>query len=92
MLAFSIVQIVFNVGAVYFGGRVAMGFARDIRNNFFHQVTGFSHREVATIGAPSLITRITNDVQQIQMLVVMVCTMAISAPITMVVGLVMALR
>jgi ATP-binding cassette, subfamily B, multidrug efflux pump len=91
MLAFSVVQMVFNVGAVYYGGRVAMGFARDIRSNFFHRVTGFSHREVATIGAPSLMTRITNDVQQIQMLVVMVCTMAISAPITMAVGLVMAL-
>ncbi|HUR77619.1 MAG TPA: ABC transporter ATP-binding protein [Acidimicrobiales bacterium] len=91
MLAFAVVQMVFNVGAVYYGGRVAMGFARDIRNNFFHRVTGFSHKEVATIGAPSLMTRITNDVQQIQMLVVMVCTMAISAPITMAVGLAMAL-
>ncbi len=92
MLAFTIVQIVFNVGAVYLGGRVAMGFGRDIRNNLFHQVTGFSAKEVATLGAPSLITRITNDVQQIQMLVVMVCTMAISAPITMVVGVIMAMR
>ena len=55
-------------------------------------MTHFSGQEVGTLGAPSLITRITNDVQQIQMLVVMVCTMAISAPITMVVGVIMALR
>nr|MBA2607562.1 ABC transporter ATP-binding protein [Actinomycetota bacterium] len=58
----------------------------------FHKVTNFSAQEVNTVGAPSLITRITNDVQQIQMLVVMVSTMAISAPITMIVGIVMALR
>jgi ATP-binding cassette subfamily B protein len=92
MLAITVVQVVFNIGAIYFGGRVAMGFGRDIRKNLFQRVTGFSHKEVAAFGAPSLITRITNDVQQIQMLVVMVCTMAISAPITMVVGLVLAVR
>ncbi len=92
MLGFSLIQIVFSVGAVYLGARIAMGFGRDIRNNLFHQVTSFSAREVGTIGAPSLITRITNDVQQIQMLVVMVCTMAIGAPITMTVGVIMALR
>lgn len=92
MLVFSLIQIVFSLGAMYLGGRVAMGFARDLRNNLFHRVTGFSAREVGTIGAPSLITRITNDVQQIQMLVVMCSTMAISAPITMVIGIVMAVR
>lgn len=92
MVGFSLVQIVFSIGAVYLGARVAMGFSRDLRNSLFHQVTGYSAREVGTIGAPSLITRITNDVQQIQMLVVMVCTMAIGAPITMVVGVIMALR
>lgn len=92
MLAFSLIQISFSIGAVYLGARVAMGFSKDLRNSLFHQVTGYSAREVGTIGAPSLITRITNDVQQIQMLVVMVCTMAIGAPITMVVGVIMALR
>ena len=92
MLGFSLVQITFSVGAVYLGARVAMGFGRDLRRNLFHKVTNFSAREVNTIGAPSLITRITNDVQQIQILVVMVCTMAISAPITMVIGVIMALR
>ena len=92
MLAFSLIQIVFAIAAVRLGARTAMGFGRDLRNSLFHKVTGFSAREVNTIGAPSLITRITNDVQQIQMLVVMIATMAIAAPITMVVGVVMALR
>jgi ATP-binding cassette, subfamily B, multidrug efflux pump len=92
MLAFSVVQIVFAIAAVRLGARTAMGFGRDLRNSLFHKVTGFSAREVNTIGAPSLITRITNDVQQIQMLVVMIATMAIAAPITMIVGVVMALR
>ena len=92
MLGVRLVQIVFAVAAVYFGGKVAMSFGRDLRKNLFHQVTDFSAREVGTFGAPSLITRITNDVQQVQMLVVMACTMAIAAPITMVVGVILALR
>jgi ATP-binding cassette subfamily B protein len=92
MLAFALIQVVFAVAAVYFGGKVAMSFGRDLRKNLFHQVTDFSTREVGAFGAPSLITRITNDVQQVQMLVVMACTMAIAAPITIVVGVVMALR
>jgi ATP-binding cassette subfamily B protein len=77
---------------VYFGAKVAMGFGREVRSRLFHQVTDFSAREVGAFGAPSLITRITNDVQQVQMLVVMTCTMAIGAPITIAVGIVMALR
>ena len=92
MMIFALVQICFHAAAVYYGAQVAMGFGRDIRNRLFHQVTGFSAREVGAYGAPSLITRITNDVQQVQMLVVMTCTMALSAPITMVVGVVMAVR
>ncbi len=92
MLFFAFVQVAFSVGAVYFGGKVAMSFGRDLRKNLFHQVTDFSSREVGSFGAPSLITRITNDVQQVQMLVVMACTMAIAAPITMVVGVILALR
>ena len=92
MLFFALIQIVFAIGAVYFGGKVAMSFGRDLRSSLFHRVTDFSAREVGAFGAPSLITRITNDVQQVQMLVVMACTMAIGAPITMVVGVIMALR
>ncbi|MHB8467151.1 MAG: ABC transporter ATP-binding protein [Acidimicrobiales bacterium] len=92
MLGFTLIQIVFAVLAVYFGAKVAMGFGRELRKSLFHQVTGFSAREVGAFGPPSLITRITNDVQQVQMLVVMACTMAIGAPITIVVGVIMALR
>src|SRR5262249_2187366 len=71
MLVVALVQVAFAVAAVYYGGKVAMSFGRDLRNNLFHKVTDFSAREVGTFGAPSLITRITNDVQQVQLLVVM---------------------
>ena len=92
MLGFSLAQVVLAVAAVYLGAKVAMSFGRDIRSAMFHQVTAFSAREVGTFGAPSLITRITNDVQQVQILVVMGATMAIAAPITMTFGIVAALR
>jgi ATP-binding cassette subfamily B protein len=92
MIGFTLIQITFSVVAVYLGARVAMGFGRDLRGRLFHQVTDFSAREVGTFGAPSLITRITNDVQQVQMLVVMATTMAIAAPITIVVGVILAIR
>lgn len=92
MLLFSLVQIVFAVGAVRFGARAAMSFGRDLRRDIFHQVNSYSAQEVGRFGAPSLITRITNDVQQVQMLVVLACTMMIAAPITMVFGIVFAIR
>jgi ATP-binding cassette, subfamily B, multidrug efflux pump len=92
MLAVTFVQIICSATAVYFGARAAMGFGRDVRRALFHHVTGFSAREVAQFGAPSLITRNTNDVQQVQMLVVMTCTMMIAAPIMAVGGVIMALR
>jgi len=92
MIGFTLIQITFAILAVLFGARVAMGFGRDLRHALFHRVTEFSAREVGAFGAPSLITRITNDVQQVQMLVVMAATMAVAAPITMVVGVIMALR
>lgn len=92
MLAFTIVQIVFAAGAVWFGARAAMGFGRDVRRDLFHSITGYSAREVGHFGAPSLITRITNDVQQVQLLVVLAMTMMIAAPLTMVIGVIMALR
>jgi ATP-binding cassette subfamily B protein len=92
MLAFTLAQVVFTVGAVWFGARAAMGFGRDVRRDLFHTITGFSAREVGQFGAPSLITRTTNDVQQIQTLVVMACTVMIGAPIQMVIGIVFAVR
>ncbi|MCY7396683.1 MAG: ABC transporter ATP-binding protein/permease [Nocardioides sp.] len=92
MLGVSVLQILSSVAAVWFGARTAMGFGRDVRAAVFHQVGGFSAREVQQFGAPSLITRSTNDVQQVQMLVLMACTIAVSSPILMVGGVVMALR
>ena len=92
MLAVSFVQIVCSVTAVWFGARTAMGFGRDVRAALFHRVGSFSTKEVQHFGAPSLITRTTNDVQQVQMLVLMACTIAVSSPIMMVGGVVMALR
>jgi ATP-binding cassette subfamily B multidrug efflux pump len=92
MLGFSLAQITFAVAGVYLGAKVAMSFGRDMRSGLFHQVTAFSAREVGAFGAPSLITRITNDVQQVQMLVVMACTLAIAAPITIIVGIIAAVR
>lgn len=92
MLAIAFGQIACSIGAVYFGARTAMSFGRDVRSAVFHQVGTFSAREVNSFGAPSLITRTTNDVQQVQMLVVMTCTMLIAAPIMCVGGIVMAIR
>jgi ATP-binding cassette subfamily B multidrug efflux pump len=92
MLSFTFIQIVFASAAVWFGARAAMGFGRDLRRDLFHTVTGYSAREVGQFGAPSLITRTTNDVQQIQMLVVLACTVMIAAPITMVIGIFFAVR
>jgi ATP-binding cassette, subfamily B, multidrug efflux pump len=92
MLGVTFVQVVFAVAAVYNGSRVAMGVGRDVRSELFHRVTDFSAREVGLFGAPSLITRITNDVQQVQMLVVMTCTLAIAAPITVVGGIILAMH
>ncbi|MEW6472424.1 MAG: ABC transporter ATP-binding protein [Actinomycetota bacterium] len=92
MLAVTAVQLIFTVLAVYLGSRVAMGFGRDVRDSLFHRVTGFSAREMNRFGAPSLITRITNDVQQVQMLVVMAANLALAAPVTVIGGVVMAIR
>lgn len=92
MLGITIVQIVATIIAVYFGARTAMGFGRDLRAALFHQVGTFSDREVAQFGAPSLITRNTNDVQQVQMLVLMTCTLMVSAPIMCIGGIIMAIR
>ncbi|HET9139947.1 ABC transporter ATP-binding protein [Actinophytocola sp.] len=92
MLTVTMLQIICSAGAVYFGARTAMAFGRDVRAGIFHRVGTFSAREVAQFGPPSLITRTTNDVQQVQLLVVMVCTMFVTAPIMCVAGVFMALR
>ena len=92
MLAVTVLQIVCTIIAVYFGARTAMGFGRDVRGALFKQVGSFSDREIAKFGAPTLITRNTNDVQQVQMLVLMTCTLLVSAPIMCIGGIYMALR
>ncbi|MBO7938176.1 ABC transporter ATP-binding protein [Streptomyces antibioticus] len=91
MIAISLAQVVCNIGAVYYGARTASALGRDIRAAVFDRVQSFSAREVGHFGAPSLITRTTNDVQQVQMLALMTFTLMVSAPIMCVGGIVMAL-
>ncbi len=92
MLLVSLVQVACSIAAVWFAARTAMSFGRDVRAAIFARVGTFSAREVQQFGAPSLITRETNDVQQVQMLVLMSGTLMVAAPIMMVGGIVMALR
>jgi ATP-binding cassette, subfamily B, multidrug efflux pump len=92
MLAITLAQIVCAVCAVYFGAQVAMALGRDVRHGIFSQVQQFSDREVTHFGTPTLITRTTNDVQQVQMLAIMTFTLLLSAPIMCVGGIVLALN
>lgn len=92
MLAVALGQVIAQIGAAFFGAQLAMSFGRDTRAAVFDNVLSFSSREVNQFGAPSLITRTTNDVQQVQQLVLMTCIMILGAPITMVGGVIMALR
>jgi ATP-binding cassette, subfamily B, multidrug efflux pump len=92
MLAVTLVQVGCSIWATYLGAKTAMSFGRDVRGALFEGVLSFSSRELNHFGAPSLITRNTNDVQQVQMLVLLSCTMFVAAPITMIGGIIMALR
>ncbi|MBW0274916.1 multidrug ABC transporter ATP-binding protein [Nocardia sp. MH4] len=92
MLAVSCVQIVASSASVYLGAQAAMGAGRDMRGGVLHRVETFSAREVGMFGAPSLITRSTNDIQQVQLLIVMSVTILVMAPIMCVGGIIMALR
>jgi ATP-binding cassette, subfamily B, multidrug efflux pump len=92
MLGVTVIQMAAQIAAVWFGARSAMAFGRDLRAAIFDRTLDFSAREVAKFGAPSLITRTTNDVQQIQQLVMMTAFMIVAAPIMMVGGVIMALR
>lgn len=92
MLFITLVQIVATVIAVFFGAKAAMGMGRDLRAEVFGRVAAFSEREVSRFGAPSLITRSTNDVQQVQMLVLMGATMMVAAPLMAVGGVILAIR
>ncbi len=92
MLAITLAQIICSVGAVYFGARVAMALGRDVRHGIFSHVQHFSDREMNHFGTPSLITRTTNDVQQVQMLAIMTFTLLVSAPIMCIGGIILALN
>ncbi|MEO8851630.1 MAG: ABC transporter ATP-binding protein [Allobranchiibius sp.] len=92
MLAITVVQVGAAVASAFAGSMLAMSFGRDVRGAVFAKVTQFSAREVNTFGAPTLITRNTNDVQQVQQVVLMACTLMVAAPIMMVGGVIMALR
>lgn len=91
MIGISLAQVVCNIGAVFYGARTAAALGRDVRGAVFDRVQSFSAREVGHFGAPSLITRTTNDVQQVQMLALLTFTLMVSAPIMCVGGIVMAL-
>ncbi|GGX11568.1 ABC transporter ATP-binding protein [Streptomyces chartreusis] len=91
MIGISLAQVVCNIGAVYYGARTASALGRDVRAAVFDRVQSFSSRELGHFGAPSLITRTTNDVQQVQMLALMTFTLMVSAPIMCVGGIVLAL-
>ncbi|MFF2843942.1 ABC transporter ATP-binding protein [Paenarthrobacter sp. NPDC057981] len=92
MLAVALGQVLTAIIAVYFGARVAMAIGRDLRRSVFRQVSSFSAQDVNRFGAPTLITRGTNDVQQVQMLVLMGLNFMVSTPIMCVGGIIMALR
>jgi ATP-binding cassette subfamily B protein len=92
MLGISFGQIACSITATYFAAKAAMLMGRDIRDGVFERVSGFSEREVSQFGPGSLITRNTNDVQQVQMLAMMGATMLVTAPLLAIGGIIMALR
>lgn len=92
MLGITVLQVACAITAVYFGAKTAMSLGRDLRSGIFRTVSEFSEREVSQFGAPSLITRTTNDVQQVQMVVLMTCTLFVSAPMLAIGGVIMALQ
>ncbi len=92
MLALTLVQVACAIAGVYFGSKLSMRVGRDLRSAIFGKVVNFSEREMGQFGAPSLITRNTNDVQQVQMLVQMTSTLMISAPMLAIGGIIMAVR
>ena len=92
MLGVTLIFVIAAIIGVYWGSKVAMGFGRDVRGALFRRVESFSQAEVNHFGTPSLITRTTNDVQQVQMVVLMMLNVVISAPIMAIGGIIMALR
>ena len=92
MLGVTLIYVIASIAAVYFGSKTSMGLGRDTRGSLFRRIQGFSQTEVNKFGPPSLITRTTNDVQQVQMVVLMMLNVVVAAPITAIGGIIMALR
>jgi ATP-binding cassette subfamily B multidrug efflux pump len=92
MLGVTLVLVIATIIAVYWGSKTAMAFGRDVRGALFRKVQGFSQAELNHFGTPSLITRTTNDVQQVQMVVLMMLNLTLAAPIMAIGGIIMALR
>ena len=92
MLGVTLIYVIASIAAVYFGSRTSMALGRDTRGSLFRRIQGFSQAEVNKFGPPSLITRTTNDVQQVQMVVLMMLNVVVAAPITAIGGIIMALR
>ncbi len=92
MLGVTVIYVLASIAAVYFGSKTSMALGRDTRGSLFRRVQSFSQAEVNRFGPPSLITRSTNDVQQVQMAVLMMLNVVIAAPLTAVGGMIMALR
>ncbi|MEE1617906.1 ABC transporter ATP-binding protein [Brachybacterium sp. J144] len=92
MLLISLGNIIALIAANYFAARSAMRVGQDLRSQVFDRVSSFSPREMAEFGTPSLVTRSTNDVQQVQMLVFFTLNMLVQAPVTGIGGVVLALR
>jgi len=92
MLGVTLIYVLTAIAAVYWGSKTSMALGRDVRGSLFRRVQGFSQAEVNKFGPPSLITRTTNDVQQVQMVVLMMLNVVVAAPITAVGGIIMALR
>jgi ATP-binding cassette subfamily B protein len=92
MLGVTVLFAITAIVAVYWGAKTALSFGRDVRGALFRKVESFSQAELNRFGTPSLITRTTNDVQQVQMVVLMMLNVTIAAPVTAIGGIILALR
>lgn len=92
MLGVALIQVATAIAGVYYGSKAAMAFGRDLRRGVFRKVTSFSAKDVNVFGAPTLITRGTNDVQQVQMLMLLGLNFMVATPIMCIGGIFMALR
>ena len=92
MLIVAFAQVIAAIAAIWFGSRTAMGLGRDLRSDIFRRVTRYSAEDMSNFGTATLITRGTNDVQQIQMVYMMILNFMVTAPIMSIGGIIMAIR